>query len=158
MRARLAHVVLVLAGLVAPGLAVAQPPPPPPVIEPASSSANAPRSVWRFGLSAEGAWYDNARFLGPVVEDAAWSTTGRASLSNSVRFRDGTFSISGFIVNFNDTSTGNPTAWRWRFGDGEESTERDPVHQYNAGTFIVRLTVSNAFGSSDASATVTITP
>lgn len=69
-----------------------------------------------------------------------------------------TFSIAGDLVSFNDTSSGNPTSWRWNFGDGQQSSERDPVHQYSAGTYIVQLTVSNAFGSSSTSATVTVLP
>ena len=47
-------------------------------------------------------------------------------------------------VQFNDTSTGNPTAWLWDFGDGATSTEQNPVHTYTApGNYTVGLTVSN---------------
>jgi PKD repeat protein len=51
-------------------------------------------------------------------------------------------------VSFTDTTTGNPTAWLWDFGDGATSTERNPVHVYTApGLYDVRLTASNAGGS-----------
>ena len=55
-----------------------------------------PRSTWRFELSADGTWYENAYFLGPVGAETSWSTNGRASLSHERRFRTGSFSLSGF--------------------------------------------------------------
>jgi PKD repeat protein len=52
-------------------------------------------------------------------------------------------------VQFTDKSTGNPTSWRWTFGDGTYSTTRSPVHTYySKGRFTVTLTVKNAAGSS----------
>jgi PKD repeat protein len=52
-------------------------------------------------------------------------------------------------VSYQDMCTGNPTAWKWDFGDGGRSTERNPAHTYTkAGTYGVTLTCSNAFGSS----------
>jgi PKD repeat protein len=52
-------------------------------------------------------------------------------------------------VSFADVSSGSPDTWLWYFGDGESSTERNPVHTYrNAGTYTVTLTVSNPYGSS----------
>jgi len=65
-----------------------------------------------------------------------------------------TISTNGFVV-FQDTSSGDPTRWQWSFGDNQNSNEQSPVHQYgnfSPGTqYEVRLTVSNAFGSSTAS-------
>lgn len=50
-------------------------------------------------------------------------------------------------VNFADKSTGAPDSWQWDFGDGANSTEQNPVHQYNTpGKFSVTLNVSNANG------------
>lgn len=38
-------------------------------------------------------------------------------------------------------------SWSWDFGDGNTSTEQNPTHTYTqAGTYLVRLTVSNAEG------------
>ncbi len=51
-------------------------------------------------------------------------------------------------ASFNDQSTGSPTAWRWTFGDGSNSTDKNPVHKYNkSGLYSVTLTASNANGS-----------
>jgi len=62
---------------------------------------------------------------------------------------DFTFAQSGLSVLFTDMSTGSPASYRWRFGDGRESTERNPTHTYQlAGTYTVSLEVSNSGGSS----------
>lgn len=51
-------------------------------------------------------------------------------------------------VQFNNTSTGNPTSWLWNFGDGSNNTTKNPVHTYNQpGNYTVTLTASNAAGS-----------
>ena len=60
----------------------------------------------------------------------------------------------GSAINFTDTSTGNPTRWRWLYGDGFVSNSKNPIHvYYKKGTFTVKLTVSN--GSSSNSLTKT---
>jgi PKD repeat protein len=65
---------------------------------------------------------------------------------------------AGRAAQFSDASTGNPTAWQWSFGDGTSSIERNPKHTYAAaGTFTARLTASNAYGSSQATKSVTVT-
>ena len=46
-------------------------------------------------------------------------------------------------VYFSDLSQGNPTAWFWDFGDGETSTEQNPVHffhTYGRYTVVLRVT------------------
>jgi PKD repeat protein len=51
-------------------------------------------------------------------------------------------------IQFNDTSSYNPTSWAWDFGDNETSTEQNPVHTYEkAGNYTVTLTVTNNYGS-----------
>lgn len=53
-----------------------------------------------------------------------------------------------FIVKFRDLSAGNPAAWSWEFGDGTGSSEQNPTHVYPfEGSYDVRLTVSNQYGS-----------
>ena len=50
-------------------------------------------------------------------------------------------------VQFTDTSTGDLTSWSWAFGDGNTSTEQNPVHIYRTpGTYTVNLTVSTIDG------------
>lgn len=53
-----------------------------------------------------------------------------------------------FIVTFTDLSKGNPTSWVWDFGDGTSSYEQNPRHIYmREGSYDVRLTVTNQYGS-----------
>ena len=50
-------------------------------------------------------------------------------------------------VQFTDLSQ-NATGWNWEFGDGTNSTAKNPIHKYsNAGKYTVSLTVKNAKGS-----------
>lgn len=69
-----------------------------------------------------------------------------------------TFQVVGLTATFRDTSTGDPTAWLWDFGDQTPvSTQRNPVHVFpGPGRYVVTLTVSNAIGSDSASAIVQI--
>jgi PKD repeat protein len=51
-------------------------------------------------------------------------------------------------VTFTDLSTGNINDYSWDFGDGESSTEQNPVHTYlTAGVYTVSLTVTGSGGS-----------
>ncbi|NLR93399.1 PKD domain-containing protein [Flammeovirga agarivorans] len=51
-------------------------------------------------------------------------------------------------VQFTDASS-DATSWAWDFGDGETSSEQNPTHTYTtAGTYSVKLTVTNEAGSS----------
>ena len=73
--------------------------------------------------------------MGPKADIAATPVNGNVPLS----------------VQFTDKSQGQVTTWQWDFGDGKRSDEKDPVHTYwTAGVYNVILTVSNDYGSSDA--------
>ena len=51
--------------------------------------------------------------------------------------------------------SGDVRSFRWDFGDGLISTEREPTHTYTAqGNYDVKLTVSNPWGSSDTTITI----
>jgi Flp pilus assembly protein TadG len=55
------------------------------------------------------------------------------------------------IVQFTDTSTGDPSTWAWDFGDessnDNSSADRNPVHEYSAdGNYTVTLTVNAGDG------------
>src|SRR6476620_1106260 len=54
---------------------------------------------------------------------------------------------SPLAVYFSDSSSGNPTQWRWDLGNGVTSYLRNPSATYfNPGTYTVKLVVSNAQG------------
>ena len=47
-------------------------------------------------------------------------------------------------------------SWNWDFGDGYTSNEQNPVHTYTAaGTYNVKLSVSNADGTSSKTHIIT---
>jgi M6 family metalloprotease-like protein len=54
--------------------------------------------------------------------------------------------FQGENISFNDFSSGTPTYWHWDFGDGNFSTEQNPVHSYNEpGNFSIELIITNNF-------------
>ena len=62
-------------------------------------------------------------------------------------------------IQFTDTSTGNPSAWSWFFGDGLTSSEQNPLHTFTnpcnqdvKGRYHVALTIWNHY-SDDPSTT-----
>lgn len=56
---------------------------------------------------------------------------------------------TGEPVKFTDNSTGNPTSWKWHFGDGNTSSEQNPKKVFsNPGIFGVVLEVFNRGGRS----------
>lgn len=68
----------------------------------------------------------------PVAIFSALPTSGKAPLN----------------VQFTDQSTGSPTSWSWKFGDGTTSTAQNSTHKYTkAGKYSVSLTVKNTVGS-----------
>ncbi|HPS88798.1 MAG TPA: PKD domain-containing protein, partial [Methanosarcina vacuolata] len=78
--------------------------------------------------------------------------TGYIAVSNSLVAAFSASPTSGpvpFNVSFTDNSTGSPASWKWAFGDGNTSTEKNPVHTYNkTGGYTVSLTVDNSGSSS----------
>jgi len=66
--------------------------------------------------------------------------------------------LAPFNVVFRDTSGGVPTAWLWDFADGTTSTAQDPLgHSFAVpGTYVVRLTASNLYGSSSQTMGITV--
>lgn len=55
-----------------------------------------------------------------------------------------------FTVAFDNKSSGTPppTVWQWDFGDGDTSTDKNPVHVYTqTGDYNVNLSVTNSDGT-----------
>jgi PKD repeat protein len=68
-----------------------------------------------------------------------------------------TFTPLGLQVTFSDQSTGTITDWAWDFGDGNSSTQQNPVHTYaNAGQYTVCLTTSNNGCSTQSCTTLSV--
>lgn len=68
---------------------------------------------------------------------------------------------AGQTVQFTDKSTdpdGKVVAWAWDFGDGTKPNQQNPTHIYQtAGTFKVKLTVTDDKGAQSTAAEKTIT-
>ena len=53
------------------------------------------------------------------------------------------------LVSFEDESEGQITSWKWDFGDGTDSSDQFPIHQYQkAGEYVVVLYVEGPAGKS----------
>jgi hypothetical protein len=53
------------------------------------------------------------------------------------------------LVAFHDDSEGQVTSWRWDFGDGTDSSDQFPIHQYKApGEYVVVLYIEGPAGKS----------
>ena len=66
---------------------------------------------------------------------------------------------AGSPVRFVDESAGSPNGWVWNFGDGASADSPAPSHEYaGAGSYSVRLDVSNAWGASTATRLLEVTP
>lgn len=76
-----------------------------------------------------------------------WTCTS-ATVAPTANFKsDATTTCSG-KVQFTDLSTGGATSWLWNFGDGTNSTQRNPLKTYYAnGTYTVSLIATNSYGS-----------
>jgi PKD repeat protein len=60
-------------------------------------------------------------------------------------------------IHFADSSTNGPTSWFWDFGDGANSSERNPNHAYaSPGSYTIRMTATNAGGSGSTTRTIIV--
>lgn len=90
-------------------------------------------------------------------------TASQASISKQVTVlgiptASFTQTVNGLTVSFNATVTGT-TSVLWDFGDGNTSTEEDPVYTYSEGnTYVVTLTVEGPCGSIVRTANVNTAP
>lgn len=76
--------------------------------------------------------------LEPPVADFSWEPS-EPSTRDTVHFHDRSRDPDGWIV-----------SWRWDFGDGHTSSERNPSHRYSRpGTYTVTLEVTDDDGLTD---------
>jgi len=66
----------------------------------------------------------------------------------------------GNSTQFADSTIGSPVNWNWDFGDGNSSTQQNPIYLYTTpGTYNVQLVVVNSFGCGDAiTLSITVNP
>lgn len=63
----------------------------------------------------------------------------------------------GDIVAFTDESQNSPTSWHWDFGDGNTSTDQNPIHSYQSrGVFVVIFIARNDDGNDSISTTLVV--
>jgi hypothetical protein len=139
------------ASAASPVAAVSSPAAPKPATTPAAPAAN-PTTAAKPAAS-------------PAATGAAKATTAPAAGKAKVDFKaltvDGTGPLEGpppIVVKFTDLSTlANPTSYKWEFGDGQTSTDKNPEHKYDKACpgdkqlCTVKLTVCNADGCVTAS-------
>lgn len=113
-------------------------------------------NIVSFELGPDGALY--------FTDSNQGSSTGAGYRLGRIRFQGGEQPEAAFTmspsngeapvqIQFTDTSTApgsNIATWNWDFGDGTSSTAPNPAHTYSQpGNYVVRLTVTNAYGLSD---------
>jgi PKD repeat protein len=60
-------------------------------------------------------------------------------------------SIPTYTFKFTDESTNSPKTYKWSFGDGDGSLQRDPTHTYaDTGKFLVTMRTYNEYGCVDS--------
>ena len=60
------------------------------------------------------------------------------------------FYIENRVIKFWDQSSADAIDWRWDFGDGNVSTDQNPLHNYaDTGLYRVTLIIENKYGCTD---------
>ncbi|MCP4214721.1 MAG: PKD domain-containing protein [bacterium] len=138
--------------------------------------------VWTIAILADEVVQDGHVETPAIDADYALVVSGGTSGGNQAPNASFNYSKDELVVTFTDQSSDDGTivSWAWDFGDGNTSTNRNPVHTYaTMGTYSVTLTVTDdegaegqttqsilaapnqaptaAFGYSDTSLTVTFT-
>ena len=97
-------------------------------------------------LSKEHTMYGNASYLLPFklmpLEDRF-----RKPVEADWSFK--VIDMNRRLVAFIDQSEGKINSWKWDFGDGTTSEEKNPIHQYkDAGKYVVVLWIEGPAGKS----------
>jgi PKD repeat protein len=128
------------------------------------SSTNTPTSwYWEFGdgnnttsqnpthLYYTGNWSVNMSATNSAGTD--WFNGTWINVTAGATIPDANFSVntsSGvqpLSVQFNDTSTNTPTSWFYDFGDGNNTTDQNPMHVYSTGNWSVNMSATNSAGT-----------
>ncbi len=92
--------------------------------------------------ASKGMWLPLVQFFILI----ALSTTTKAQLQAGFSAVP-TTGCPPMVVNFIDSSKGNPTAFKWDLGNGTISYLQNPIATYfNPGNYTVKLVVQNADG------------
>ncbi len=116
-------------------------------------------SLIRIGTFGRGVWE-----VRPTAGSAAPGTVaGPANPPRTLAAPVASFDVTtaeprpGRRVAFADTSSGIPSSWSWKFGDGGTSKEENPSHVFlTPGTYNVELTATNASGSGTTTRSVSV--
>ncbi len=137
-------------GAASPVAAVSSPAAP----KPAATAAANPAATAKPGATPAATAAAKATTAAPAV-------AGKAKVDFKALAVDGTGPLEGpppLVVKFTDLSTtSNITSWKWEFGDGQTSTDKNPEHKYAVACpgdkqlCTVKLTVCNADGCVTAS-------
>lgn len=138
-----------------------------------TSLNNPSRLTWDFGdgtnsseASPSHSWTEPGQYQVNLraTNDAG---TGRAAVNITVvrpvdppvaSFTTSTNTVAtGQDIVFTDTSSNNPSSWRWNFEGSGEATNQNPLRRWaQPGTYTVSLTVQNAGGRSSSETRITV--
>ena len=94
-----------------------------------------------------------------VQLDAYWTAEAVGNIAPTADFSVTTADLEATFTDSSSDSDGSISSYSWDFGDGNSSTDANPVHNYAAaGTYSVSLTVTDNEGASDTETqSVTVT-
>ncbi len=102
---------------------------------------------------AEGTWFiivRGAAASSGVQLDAYWTAEAAGNIAPTAGFSVATSELEATFTDSSSDSDGSIASYSWDFGDGNSSTQANPVHTYAAaGTYSVSLTVTDNEGASD---------
>ncbi|MFA6239501.1 MAG: PhoPQ-activated protein PqaA family protein [Candidatus Hydrogenedentales bacterium] len=123
------------------------------LVNPSTGNSNGPSDPATITVSLDRSKLTAGANTGSVVVSAPGVTpvsvtiTATTSIVANFGAITGTTIQPGGTVSFQDQSTvtgGTIDSWLWTFGDGGQSNQQNPTHQYNAlGTYDVTLTVTS---------------
>lgn len=112
-------------------------------------------TLWNNGLKTNSIEVNKAGLYSVISKDNTLSCVSKSDTITVATIPKPTasFSFSGTLlteepITFTDQSTG-AISWFWNFGDGQNSTNQNPVHTYSKPTQSVKLTVVGSNGCSD---------